>query len=121
MKFIVQYVFGLSVFLSLVQYASGETFGKYFELILGGGQATQTSLSSSERVGRRQLPPSWRFASVMAKAICEWSSLTIFPVQVSSLGSQACPTEQRSQFVPLFRSFTVCCRAMNCAEAEPVR
>ena len=81
MKFIDQYVFGLSAFLSLVQYASGEMFGKYFELILGGGQATQ----------------------------------------VSSLGSQACPTEQRSQFVPLFRSFTVCCRAMNCAEAEPVR
>ena len=66
MKFIDQYVFGLSAFLSLVQYGSGETFGKYFELILGGGQASQTRLSSSACVGRRQLPPSWRFASVMA-------------------------------------------------------
>ena len=66
MKFTDQKLLEFSAFLSPVQYASGEMFGKYFEFILGGGQSSQIRLSSSACVGRRQLPPNWRFASVMA-------------------------------------------------------
>ena len=66
MKFTDQKVLGFSAFLSPVQYASADMFGKCFEFILGGGQSSQIRLSSSACVGRRQLPPNWRFASLMA-------------------------------------------------------
>jgi len=36
-KFTDQKVRELIIFLSLVQYASGETFGKYLDFIFGGG------------------------------------------------------------------------------------
>jgi hypothetical protein len=58
MKFTDQNILEFSAFLSPVQYASGEMFGKSSGFIFAGEQFSHTRLSSSVRVGRRHTPPS---------------------------------------------------------------